>query len=65
MAADKLGNMTNLRDFVPPDPGAVEYDQALKTVGGMPAISPGSNDLSEYRTGAQPKDNLGGTAKFE
>ncbi len=63
--ADKLGRMTNLRDFTPPDPGAQEYDQALKSLNEAPAISPGSNDLSEYRTGAQPKDNLGGLAKFE
>ena len=65
MPADKLGNMTNLRDFVPPDPGSVEYDQALKTVGGMPAISPGTNTLDEYRTSAQPKSDLGGEAKFQ
>ncbi len=60
-----LGNKTNLRNFDPPDPGAIEYDQALKSVNSMPAISPGSNDLSEYTTGAQPKDALGGEAKFE
>jgi hypothetical protein len=63
--SDRLGNKTNLRNFTPPDPGAIEYDQALKTVGGMPAISPGMNELSEYTTGAQPKDALGGEAKFD
>lgn len=60
-----LGNKTNLRDFTPPDPGAMEYDQALKSLNQMPAISPGSNDLDEYRTTAQPKDNLGGEAGFK
>ena len=60
-----LGNKTNLRDFTPPDPGPQEYDQALKSLNSAPAISPGSNDLDEYRTMAQPKDNLGGMAKFE
>ncbi len=60
-----LGNKTNLRDFTPPDPGAIEYDQALKSVNEMPAISPGMNELSEYKTTAQPKDNLGGESKFE
>lgn len=60
-----LGNNTNLRDFTPPDPGAQEYDQALKSLNAMPAITPGSNDLDEYRTQAQPKDNLGGEAGFK
>ena len=60
-----LGNKTNLRDFVPPDPGAIEYDQALKSLNDAPAIAPGANELSEYTTPAQPKDNLGGEAQFE
>lgn len=60
-----LSNKTNLRDFVPPDPGSIEYDQALKSIGSMPAVSPGTNDVTEYTTGAQPKDQLGGEAKFE
>ncbi len=61
----ELGNKTNLRNFTPPDPGAIEYDQALKSINMMPAISPGSNELSEYTTTAQPKDKLGGEAQFE
>jgi len=61
----KLGNNTNLRDFSPPEPGAMEYDQALTSLNSAPAITPGMNDLDEYRTAAQPKDNLGGLAKFE
>lgn len=60
-----LNNKTNLREFVPPDPGAIEYDQALKSIGTMPAISPGANDVTEHTTPAQPKDDLGGEAKFK
>lgn len=60
-----LGNNTNLRNFTPPDPGAIEYDQALKSVNSMPAITPGSNELSEYTTPAQPKGKLGGEAQFD
>ena len=63
--ADKLNNNTNLRDFTPPDPAPIEYDQALKTVGGMPAISKGTNTMDEYQTTAQPKGDLGGMAKFK
>lgn len=62
---DKLNNNTNLRDFIPPDPGAIEYDQALKSIGSMPAITPGANDVTEYTTTAQPKGDLGGEAKFK
>ena len=62
----KLTNKTNLRDFTPPDPGTdTNYMQAVKTVGSAPAIEPGMNDLDEYKTGKQPKDNLGGLNKFE
>lgn len=61
----QLNNKTNLRNFTPPDPGPIEYDQALKSVGTMPAISPGQNVLDEYTTPNQPKDNLGGEAKFD
>ena len=62
----KLNNNTNLRDFTPPDPGTdTSYMQAVKTVGTMPAIEPGANNLDEYRTQKQPKDKLGGEAEFE
>ena len=58
--------MTNLRDFDPPTPGTdVNYMQAVKKVGSAPAIEPGENNLDEYKTGKQPKDSLGGLAKFE
>lgn len=63
--SDKLGNMTNLRDFTPPAPGPVEYDQALKSTATQPAIAPGKNTMDEYTTGAQPKGELGGQAKFK
>ncbi len=62
----KLTRQTNLRDFTPPDPGSdTNYMQGVKDVASAPAIEPGMNDLDQYRTQKQPKDNLGGLAKFE
>jgi len=62
----KLNNNTNLRDFDPPEPSTdTNYMQAVKAVGSMPAIEPGANNLDEYRTQKQPKNNLGGEAGFK
>lgn len=60
-----LGKNTNLRNFDPPAPSSdTNYMGAVKSVGSMPAVEAGTNDLDEYKTGKQPKDDLGGESKF-
>jgi hypothetical protein len=43
----------------------VNYDQAVQKTASLPAIQPGENDVGQYKTGAQPKDDLGGLARFK
>jgi hypothetical protein len=62
---EKMTNTTNVREMEPPPPGPVNYDQAVQKTASLPAVAPGENDVGSFKTGAQPKDDLGGLAKFK
>lgn len=55
----------NVREKEPPPPGQADYMQAVQKTASLPAIAPGANDTSSYKTGSQPKDDAGGLAKFK
>jgi hypothetical protein len=55
----------NVREMEPPGPGQADYMMAVQKTASLPAIAPGANDVGSYKTGAQPKDDLGGEAKFK
>jgi len=62
---DTIKITENVREMEPPMPGPVNYDQAVQKTASLPAIQPGENDVGQYKTGAQPKEDLGGLAKFK
>lgn len=61
---ETMKNTDNVREMEPPGPGPVHYDQAVQKTASLPAIQPGANEVTSYKTGSQPKDDLGGLAKF-